>query len=151
MFDEVWQRLHREVGGRTKVVFRSTVGLRVFSNHRVSRNIKRIVRGIHLQRGPVPFFFSALVVGRWRDVQSLAWRGWASCVHDCVIVFPWNRMSGMTDLTEHMPVAPNADGGDGVVTLLIDKDETLPNHENSANRQRVNTTETKTRLKIIRR
>ena len=58
-------------------------------------------------------------------------------------------MSDMTDLTEHMLVAPDADGGDqlvddgGVVTLLeqettetevvLDKDETFPNHENSAN------------------
>ena len=58
-------------------------------------------------------------------------------------------MSDVTDLTEHMPVVPDADGGDqlvddgGVVTLLIqettetevvfDKDETLLNHENSAN------------------
>ena len=55
----------------------------------------------------------------------------------------------MSDMTEHMLVAPDADVGDqvvddgGVVTLLIqettetevvfDKDETLPNHENSAN------------------
>ena len=54
----------------------------------------------------------------------------------------------MTHLTEHMLGAPDADGGDqlvddgGVVTLLIqgttetevvfDKDEILPNHENSA-------------------
>ena len=58
-------------------------------------------------------------------------------------------MSDMTDLTEHMLVAPDADVGDqlvddgGVVTLLIqettetevvfDKDETFPKHENSAN------------------
>ena len=58
-------------------------------------------------------------------------------------------MSDMTDMTEHRPVAPDADGGDqlvddgGVVTLLIEeitetevvfvKDETLPNHEISAN------------------
>ena len=58
-------------------------------------------------------------------------------------------MSDTTDLIEQMLVAPDADGGDqlvdggGVATLLIqetiepevvfDKDETLPNHENSAN------------------
>ena len=64
-------------------------------------------------------------------------------------VFTLNTMSDMTDMTEHMPVAADADGGDqlvddgGVVALLIqettetevvfDKGETLPNHENSAN------------------
>ena len=32
-----------------------------------------------------------------------------ACVHDCAIVFPSNRMSDMTDLTEHMPVAPDAE------------------------------------------
>ena len=58
-------------------------------------------------------------------------------------------MGDMTEMIWHMPVAPDADGRDqlvndgGVVTLLIqgttdtevvfDKDETLPNHENSAN------------------
>ena len=72
-----------------------------------------------------------------------------ACLHDCVIVLPQNRTSDTTDLTEQMPVAPDADGGDqlfddgGAASLLIqettepevvfDKDQTLPNHENSAN------------------